>query len=210
MTEFKRLPKNCEYGELTSSIFKDRIVEGINNDSTRARLLREKDLSLERCVEICIAAEVADKHMEFLTDQSREPPDINALSRGKNYQTATFSGFTGNGSKSDQKSNNRSNCTRCGRRNHSYNKCPAVGKECRKCHKLNHFMSQCKTGDKKLPRYPRKPRVNEIEENGKQETDGDPSSDEHEFSIDSTETTADKSDPWIVPLEVNNNVVVFN
>ena len=47
MTEFKRLPKNCEYGELTSSIFKDRIVEGINNDSTRARLLREKDLSLE-------------------------------------------------------------------------------------------------------------------------------------------------------------------
>ena len=63
---------------------------------------------------------------------------------------------------------------------------------------------------KKLPRYPRKPRVNEIEKNGKQETDGDPSSDEREFSIDSTDTTADKSDPWIVPLEVNNNVVVFN
>ena len=135
MTELKRLAKNCEYGELTNSIFKDRIVEGINN---------------------------------------------------------------------------RSNCTRCGRRNHSYNKCPAVGKECRKCHKLNHFMIQCKIGDNKLPRYPRKPRVNEIEKNGKQETDGDPSSDEHEFSIDSTETTADKSDPWIVPLEVNNNVVVFN
>ena len=209
MTELKRLAKNCEYEELTNSIIKDRIVEGINNDSTRARLLREKELFLERCVEICKAAEVDDKHMEVLTDQSREPRDINAVSRGKNYRGATCSGFTGNGSKSDQKSNNRSNCTRCGQGNHSYNKCPAVGKECKKCHRLNHFMSQCKTGDKKLPKYPTKPRVHEIEKSGKQETDGDPSSDEHEFYIDSTETTADKSDPWIVPLEVNNNVAVF-
>ena len=63
VTELKRLAKNCEYGELTNSIIKDRIVEGINNDP-RARLLREKDLSQERCVEICKAAEVPDKHME--------------------------------------------------------------------------------------------------------------------------------------------------
>ena len=63
MTELKRLAKNCEYGELTNSIIKDRIVEGINN-APRARLLREKDLSQERCVEICKAAEVPDKHME--------------------------------------------------------------------------------------------------------------------------------------------------
>ena len=52
-----------------------------------------------------------------------------------------------------------------------------------------------------MPKYPRKPRVDEIEKSGKQEMDGDPSSDEHEFYIDLTEKTADKSDPWIVPLE---------
>ena len=131
--------------ELTNSIINDRIVEGINNDSTRARLLREKDLSLERCIEICKAAEVADKHMEVLTDPSREPRDINAVSRRENYRGTTCPGLTGNGYKPNkfQKSNNRSSCTRCGRGNHGYNKCPAVGKECRKCHKLNHFMSQC-------------------------------------------------------------------
>jgi hypothetical protein len=64
VTELKRLAKNCEYGELTDSIIKDRIVEGINNDSTRARLLREKNLSLERCIEVCKAAEVADEYMK--------------------------------------------------------------------------------------------------------------------------------------------------
>jgi hypothetical protein len=71
VTELKRFAKNCEYGELTNSIVKGRIVERIRNDRTRARLLREKDLSLERCMEVCKAAEVADKHMKTLTDKSR-------------------------------------------------------------------------------------------------------------------------------------------
>ncbi|CAB4044318.1 Transposon Ty3-I Gag-Pol [Paramuricea clavata] len=64
-------------------------------------------------------------------------------------------------------------------------KCPAMGKECRNCHKKNHFMSQCRTRDKELPKYPRKHRV------------------------DAAETTADKSDPWILPLELNNSIVTF-
>ena len=122
MTELKRLAKNCEYGELTNSIVKDRIVEGISNDRTRARLLREKDLSLERCIEVCKAAEVADKHMKTLTDKSRKSDEIDAISRGKNYRRETHSGLTGNGGK-DQKFNNRLNCSRCGRGNHSYDKC---------------------------------------------------------------------------------------
>ena len=94
----------------------------------------------------------------------------------------------------------------------SYDKCPAVGKECRNCHKKNHFMSQCITRDKKLPKYPRKHRVDTVENNGKQERDGEPnseSSDAHEFYVYSTETTADKSHPWILPLEVNNSIVTF-
>ena len=211
MTELKRLAKNCEYGELTNSIIKDRILEGINNDSTRARLLREKDLSLERCVEIRKAAEVADKHMKTLTEQPRKTEDIDAVSRsGKKHRRETRSGLARNGGKhKDQKFNNRLNCTRCGRGNHSYDKCPAVGKECRKCLKLNHFMSQCRSRDKELPKYTRKPRVDAVENSRKQETDSETSCDEHEFYIDSTETTADKSDPWVAPLEVNNNTVAF-
>ena len=142
VTELKRLAKNCEYGELTNSIVKDRIVEGISNDRTRAWLLREKDLSLERCMEVCKAAEIADKHMKTLTDKSRKSEEIDAVySRGRNYRRETHSGLTGNGGK-DQKFNNRLNCSRCGQGNHSYDKCPAVGKECRNCHKKNYLGSR--------------------------------------------------------------------
>ena len=47
------------------------MVKSTNSDSTRARLLhlQEDDLSLERCIEIFKAEEVADKHMKTLTEQ---------------------------------------------------------------------------------------------------------------------------------------------
>lgn len=66
-TELRRLVKNCECGELTDSILKDGIVEGINSNSTRARLLREKDLALQRCIDVYKAAEVVHEHMKTLT-----------------------------------------------------------------------------------------------------------------------------------------------
>ena len=201
VTELKRLAKNCEYGELTDSIIKDRIVEGINNDSTRARLLREKSLSLERCIEVCKAAEVADEHMKTLTDQSGKDKEIDAL-KGKHYPRK-------NDERPRKYNGKQSTCGRCGRGNHGYDKCPAIGKECRKCHKKNHFMSQCRSRAKE-PKDPRKPRIDSVETAGKQDGDGDSNDDElDEFFVYSMETTADASDPWIVPLEVNNNIMAF-
>ena len=148
LTELKRLAKNCKYGELTNSIIKARIVEGINNDYTRVRLFREKDLSLERYIDICKAAEVANKHMKTLTDQSSKSESVNAVSEGRNYRSETHSGLRGNGgnfNRDPRFNSDRSNCSRCGRGNHGYDKCPAVEKECRKYHKKNHFMNQCKS-----------------------------------------------------------------
>ena len=201
VTELKRLAKNCEYGELTDSIIKDRIVEGINNDSTRARLLREKNLSLERCIEVCKAAEVADEHMKTLTDQSGKDKEIDAL-KGKHYPRK-------NDERPRKYNGKQSTRGRCGRGNHGYDKCPAIGKECRKCHKKNHFMSQCRSRAKE-PKDPRKPRIDSVETAGKQDGDGDSNDDElDEFFVYSMETTADASDPWIVPLEVNNNIMAF-
>ena len=53
VTELRKLARNCEFGELHDSIIRDRIVSGIRNNEVRKRLLREKDLNLERAVEMC-------------------------------------------------------------------------------------------------------------------------------------------------------------
>ena len=51
--ELRKLARNCEFEELHDSIIRDRIVCGIRSNEVRKRLLREKDLNLERAVEMC-------------------------------------------------------------------------------------------------------------------------------------------------------------
>ena len=67
-----------------------RAVEGINNDSTRERLLREKDLSLQKAIDICKAAEIASQHMKTIVDSTAETHAISKRQkvkfRGKEQQ----------------------------------------------------------------------------------------------------------------------------
>ena len=58
-TKLKALSKTCEFGTLENSLVKDRIVFGIQSDATRERLLREEDLTLEKAMKVCRAAESA-------------------------------------------------------------------------------------------------------------------------------------------------------
>ena len=52
VTELCKLARNCEFGELHYSIIHDRIVCGIRSNEVRKCLLREKDLNLERAVDL--------------------------------------------------------------------------------------------------------------------------------------------------------------
>ena len=64
VTEFRKLARNCEFGELHDSLIGDRIVCGIRSNVIRKRLLREKDLNLERAVEICKSSEITDNQLK--------------------------------------------------------------------------------------------------------------------------------------------------
>ena len=60
VTELRKLARNCEFGELHDSIIRDRVVCGIRSNEVRKRLLREKELNLERAVEICKSSEITE------------------------------------------------------------------------------------------------------------------------------------------------------
>jgi hypothetical protein len=53
VTDLKHKAKDCEFGDLTDSLIRDRIVCGIRDDNVRARLLREADLTLEKAIDTC-------------------------------------------------------------------------------------------------------------------------------------------------------------
>ena len=65
-----------EFGELTESLIKDRIVCGIASDKTRSRLLKQAKLTLSTALDICRADEATASQMKSMSSlaASATPP----------------------------------------------------------------------------------------------------------------------------------------
>ena len=143
MTDLRNKASRCEFAELKDGLIRDRIVCGVNSDTVRARLLRESELSLEMCIDICRAAEISSAHLKVLTEEkvvhvvnSSEEPDKSAIKKEeKEYTRAGMAGMN--------------SCQFCGYR-HKRGRCPAFGKTCNVCHKQNHFARVCKATTKEV------------------------------------------------------------
>ncbi|KAK7891393.1 hypothetical protein WMY93_023356 [Mugilogobius chulae] len=66
VTELKLLAKTCNFGTLRDSLIRDRIVCGINNTSMRERLLRERAMTLDACIQLCRAAELSRENCKAI------------------------------------------------------------------------------------------------------------------------------------------------
>jgi len=61
--------KDCAYEGLQDQMIRDRIVIGITDNGTRARMLREADLTLERALALCRASELATLQLQKLNPE---------------------------------------------------------------------------------------------------------------------------------------------
>ncbi|XP_055872154.1 uncharacterized protein LOC129923716 [Biomphalaria glabrata] len=125
VTDIKLKAKTCEFDLLKDSLIKDRIVGGIRNENTRARLLREPDLDLNKAENICRAAEETEWQLKLMNEES----GVHVV----NSATNRFKRTKGNVS-----------CSYCGKE-HRPRQCPAYGETCHKCHKKGHFSSVCRS-----------------------------------------------------------------
>ncbi len=115
------------------------MVFGIRNGRVKERLLREADLTLERALAICRAAETSLAQLQTISGQSRgKAADISIISKlrhkGRPAQTV-------------QKKGKEYDCAYCGKL-HAYGKCPAYGKTCSRCGSQNHFAVVCGSGNR--------------------------------------------------------------
>ena len=67
VTELRLLARTCNFGTLRDSLIRDRIVCGGNNASMRERQLREKNLTLDTCLQLCRAAELSKENIKTIT-----------------------------------------------------------------------------------------------------------------------------------------------
>lgn len=145
VTDLKNKAKDCEFGQLSDSLIRDRVVCGVDNAQVRARLLREPDLTLTKAVDICRANEATQSHLKALTEESDIA--VNKVAKAKLQRKPKASDWT--------------DCGKCGNK-HEYGKCPAFGQTCKLCSRKNHYARVCRS---KKPRdYHRKTDriVNEI------------------------------------------------
>ena len=56
VTDLRILSKSCEFENLTDSLLRDRLFCGVKKDTVRSKLLRETDLTLQKAIVICRAA----------------------------------------------------------------------------------------------------------------------------------------------------------
>lgn len=128
VTDLRMLASTCNFGQIKDSLIRDRIVCGISSSVLRERLLREQDLTLEKCVQICRATQLSRENNR--TIEGRVTEEVHAVKHAvrKEKHTSTV------------------NCKFCGK-THERNKlkCPAYGKKCKKCEKDNHFATMCRT-----------------------------------------------------------------
>ncbi|XP_065941318.1 retrovirus-related Pol polyprotein from transposon 297 [Magallana gigas] len=148
VTDLKNKALQCEFGDLKESLIRDRIVCGISNEACRARLLREADLTLVKCIDICRASELSEHQLKTLHQEPVAAVSAHAVSKKHNHEKQHNSSETHRKQKANVQSTHTGKpCGRCGRQ-HQKGKCFAYNKLCYKCKSPNHYAKYCKTGSK--------------------------------------------------------------
>ena len=91
-------------------MIRDRIVFGISDDQTRARLLRESKLDLDKALEFCRASEITNKQLKNIHTERTESLNY---TKTKQYDKKDVCKYCGN--------------------SHNRGQCPAFGKICVIC-----------------------------------------------------------------------------
>lgn len=186
VTELRTMAKNCEFGDLVDSLIRDRIICGVPDNALKERLLRTVDLTLDKALATCRAAESTKEQIKSIVPSSEvhavgtKPKDKKVWVPKKGKSCAQL-------------------CGRCGY-DDSHKTCPAMGQICIKCNGANHFAKVCKSKGKQnsmKKKMPKKKHIHDIQ-------------DEQAFFIDALETVhSDKPEDWRVTLCTNGKGINY-
>ncbi|XP_069128453.1 uncharacterized protein [Argopecten irradians] len=160
--DIKTLSKSCNFGELTDSLVRDKIVCGINDPQLCERLLRISDLTLGKAKELCRTSELTKRSVNTLDNAGAAVTEHKIKVKPKPKFTGT-----------NNTSQGKLPCKFCGyEHEHKREKCPAFTETCRKRNEENHFESKCdelrkqKSKKKKYLQKKGKQKVRYVEEYG--------------------------------------------
>ena len=113
LAKLQKLAETCEFSGYRDEALRDRLVCGISSQTIRRKLLGEADLTLKKAVDIAVGMELTDK----------ETTQISAVQQVHKVQLQE--------------------CFRCGKHNHSPDKCFHKLSECHICKRKGHISPKC-------------------------------------------------------------------
>ena len=116
----RKLSKTCEFGNFLPEALRDRMVCGISHEGTQKRLLSEKNLTLERAVELALSYENAENESKHMNNDDQKIKFME-----KQY-----------------KNNDEIVCFRCNG-SHSAKQCKYKGTKCNYCGFVGHLARSC-------------------------------------------------------------------
>ena len=153
MTDLKNKTASCELDTLKDSLIHDRFISGVKSEQLRRVLLKERDLTLSRAVELAQLDEITQSRLKQFKSS---PVSVEAVKQTTKRPPAehfskSFRHFQHDSSRPTEniRYKTQSNCSRCGYR-HSPDSCPAKGKQCNASHKYNHYVTMCKSDKPQL------------------------------------------------------------
>ena len=136
LSDLRSLVKTCQYCDnCRNSLVRDRIVLGVNSPDVRSDLLKERELTLDKAIDICRSSESAAKQSSELKPEQ--------VSKVAVKQKPRFH-------KPRSKETPEKDCKFCDSA-HVMQKsaCPAWGQTCKYCKEENHFASKCPKRNRK-------------------------------------------------------------
>jgi transposase InsO family protein len=188
--ELRRKAQRCKFGASEADLIRDRIVLGIQDDSTRRKLISiGSNLTLDETVKICRSQELASKAMRDIATAATttEVKSIEAINRTKQHTKANR----------DSKPNLSSlkSCAFCGKSWHPRSQCPASSSRCNTCKKMGHWSVVCRSSGQ----------VKHVHSADTCGNDGDDVLFCDHLSIDSIQNQPE----WTATLEVNGTPIKF-
>lgn len=200
------LAQTCNFCDcMKESLIRDQIIGGISSKSTRSKLLEERNLTLQKCVDICKSAEkIKAQSKAFASHEMTHGSDVNKVGLGRsNRRTGSkYNNRPKNPNTSSRRDRPKEmiDCNYCGR-THEWRKCPAFGKNCSNCNKVGHFAEVCYKSKTKSAR-PNKHR--DVKQVDKYDSDSDSEGEYTNYTDENTDTESDYIN-MIDVYDVNND-----
>ena len=148
VTRLRQLASLCEFGDQIHDFIRDQVIDNCKSKRLRTKLLAERDLKLERVLDLAAAMEASERQAAQMSEGGERSYMIVEPRRGNRPKLHMQQKETRRPPVHSDNRSQQQNCTKCGRRGHAAESCRCTANaKCFKCGRIGHFSKVCRNNN---------------------------------------------------------------